>query len=164
MPRRNGTKRTRAAKRRRLFLMALLIVALDITILFVLPIFPSITITFRLEASPIPYGAPVILVDAWSYEKLSLANSATIQKGQVTIIGYTSSGNQTKYPVFVDVKYGNRTLTPHTEVFMVAGSYQLRTVFQPLNEQSNIPYSFVFTTQGRNGTTLVLVTVNIFVL
>jgi hypothetical protein len=140
-------------------MLILLVVAM---FLFFAPLNPSITVTFRLEPNPNPNDAPIVTVEAWNYAKLSITSSANVPKGTVLLIGYAGQPVP-EYSVLVRIAYGQRNLTQDGIVFTVGpGSYQMRVVYSPMAEQTNIPYSITISAAAPGNQTFVGTFVNVF--
>ena len=112
---------------------------------FFLPVFPTISVTFYLVAGPKPEDAPFVLVNGipspLQYQKLSLSASANIPKGVPILYGYAITSNTTRYRVIVSIDYGAKTITPTYGFTALPGTYQMRIVYQPMLEQTNVPYA-----------------------
>jgi hypothetical protein len=127
-------------------------------IVFYVPLFPSLTVNFRIDANPKSGDVPIVSIVAWNYQKLSVVASANIPKGQVVLVGYQNTTNAAQYLVGVKVDYGSLTLSPASPtliLFRVNGSglYQVRMVYWPISEQPNIPYTVhIFAATLQNST------------
>ena len=147
MPRKPA-RRSRVVQRSNILPWIFVLILIGIVVFYV-PLFPSLTVNFRVDPNPKTGDVPIIsmVFPAWSYQKLSLVGSANFPKGEAVLFSYQNATSTSQYLVRVIVTYGSQTLTPPpgtpVTAFVVSGPglYQVRIVYWPINEQPNVPYT-----------------------
>jgi len=143
-------------------LPVILVILLVGAFAFYAPLFPSLTITFRLEPNPNLGGPLIVTLLSWNYAKLSTTASASIQKGEIILIASTNATATTSMNALrISVTYGGSTLTPATEVLVGPGDYQMRVVYVPIAEQPDTPYRVSITVAAPGTQTFVGIVVSI---
>jgi len=129
---------------------------------FYAPLFPSLTITFRLEPNPNLGGPPIVSLLSWKYAKLSTTTSASIRKGEIILIAFTNTtATASMNALRISVTYGGSTLTPTTEFVVGPGDYEMRVAYAPIAEQLDTPYRVSITTAAPGTQTFVGIIVSI---
>jgi hypothetical protein len=164
MPRKSSRRLAKARYTRSLLMPIMFMAIIIVASAFFAPIFPSLTVTFRLAPSPVSGNVPVISLDSTLYEKLSATNAAGIPKGKIILVSFTNTtGPPSQYFIRIDVTYQNKLLSP-PEFFAVGGGvgyYQAKVVYSPLSEQANIPYSVGISASTLQNSTFIGLVVNI---
>ena len=122
-------------------LPVVLVILLVGALAFYAPLFPSLTLRFRLESNPNPNNPPTVILLSWKYQKLSITDSASIPKGEITIITFTNTtAFSSTNAMRISVGYGGTILTPTAEYLAGLGEYEIRVVYAPIAERSDTPY------------------------
>ena len=117
------------------------IILLGGTMIFFLPLSPSLTVTFSIGHTMGYPPQPTIGAIMWLYSKATLASSAGIAKGAISLSYANSSASQALCTLTVTVSYGDQTLSGPTNFGPLGeGTYQVRAVYFPRQEQANTPY------------------------
>jgi hypothetical protein len=117
-------------------------------VVFLLPICPSLSVTFAIGHKGQFTTQPTIAAVTWQYAKVSLTSSSGTTKGQ---IGLSSAANSTTrpYTLTVTVSYNGQNITSATPFPAIGeGVYQVHVVYYPRSEQSTIPYIITFVVSG----------------
>ncbi len=119
-----------------------LIMLLGGAMVFFIPLSPSLTVTFSIGHTAVYPAQPTITAITWSYSKVTLASSAGATKGQILLSSANSTTtSEALYTLTVAVSHSDQTLSGPTSFGPLGeGTYQVRAVYFPRQEQANIPY------------------------
>ncbi|MGA8857548.1 MAG: hypothetical protein WB643_10330 [Candidatus Bathyarchaeia archaeon] len=106
------------------------------TVVLYVPLNPALSVAFTVTTDPVK--GPVLIINNGEYQKLSLAASASIRKG-VLSLSYASSLHLGKYYGLFTVSYGGKTISSLSGT-LADGYFQARIVYWPMVEQTNVPY------------------------
>jgi len=120
----------------------LLLIVIGAYVIFVVPLCPTLTVTFKITYMPAKLEH-TLEVPSHSYTKSSLSSVAGIAKGDIMLI-YVA-GTVGHYSVSVAVTYGNEKLPAGTFTSLGEGTYQIRVVYWPRAEDKSTPYAVTFT-------------------
>jgi uncharacterized protein (UPF0333 family) len=125
-------------------LPAILIMLLVVVVIFVLPINPTLTVTFSITSSSV--APPQVQVTGGTYSKSPLWSTTSTTKGTITITYLSGQGSTSTYQLNITITYAGQTISTTNYPAIVEGLYQMYVVYLPsLGERASIPYLITFT-------------------
>jgi hypothetical protein len=119
-----------------LALVAILITSLvGLVLFFYLPVYPSITVTFRVTTSP-QYS---ITIGPTSFLRASVSSTVNVPLGKILLLPL--DGNTGPYNLTITVRYGTSILSFQNFGSIGDGGYQMKATYGYGSDSPTIPYA-----------------------
>lgn len=133
-------------------LPVILIVFLVLVVGFILPLSPTLTVTFKISSPSV--SLPQIEVVQGVYSKSPLWSTTKVTKGTIVItyLSGSQSPNLASYQLDVVISYKGQLLSTANYASITDGLYSMYTVYLPsLGEEATSPYTIIFTITTQSG-------------
>jgi hypothetical protein len=121
-----------------------------------LPLYPSITVTFRITST----SGYSITVGPTSYVKAAFLGSLGVPPSRIGLSHLET--NAGPYGLSIGVRYGTNTLSAQNFTMIGDGGYQMKVLYGSSSESTTIPYTIIMTLLSASSQPLTSSTVTVF--